>query len=73
MKVSKENNNWIASVQDPCQEFHGTRLMCEWGFLGRRLHEQEGRVQPDISSEQAEEESSHLRWAVPRAEEALRG
>lgn len=63
LKLSQANDNWVESIQDQSQEFLGTRLcMHEYGFLGRRLREREGRVQSDFSSELDGEESSLFRW-----------
>lgn len=63
VKVSTENNSRVESTQDQSQEFLAPkRCVHEYGFLGRRLHEREGRVPSDFSGELDGEEASLLGW-----------
>lgn len=38
----------------------------EWGFLGKRFHEQEGRVQSHFSDKLDGGESSHLKMGLSK-------
>lgn len=73
VKVSRGSNNWTGSIQDPCPEFLGTGLYVSGASWEGDYNEQEGRVQSHFSSELGGEESSHLRWGFPGAEEVYRG
>ena len=69
MKESNENNDWIESLQEPCQEFLGMRLCVSGASWEGGSVSKKGGWDLISAVSWVKEKARHLRWGFQRAEE----